>query len=351
MDRAGIENMLMNYYRKIDRNMIQFDFLSHRKEDGAYDEEIRSLGGRVYHAPRLYPQNYISYLGYMKRFFKEHPEYKIVHSHIESMSYLPLLTAQKAGIQTRIVHSHSSLLLYDYKYILKRAFIKGIPHVANHYAACSKSAGQFLFGDQIKFTIIPNALDCSKFEYSYETRAKKRKELGVEGKFVIGHVGRFTPEKNHEFLINVFSEIAAVREDAVLLLVGKGELENKIKNLVHERNLTNKVIFLKERDDVGELYQAMDIFAFPSISEGLGMTAVEAQISGLKTIISDKVPDEAIISDDTKVLPLEQELWIKEILNTTNNYNRHTVYSEFFDINKAVVSLTNYYMNFIQNED
>lgn len=346
MDRAGLETMLMNYYRKIDRNEMQFDFLTHRRSEGAYDDEIRALGGRIYHAPRLYPQNYISYINFMQHFFKEHPEYKIVHSHIEAMSYLPLLTAKRAEIPIRIAHSHSCSLDRDYKFLLKKIFVKLIPHVANQYAASSKKAGAFLFGET-NFTLIPDAIDCSKFSYSESLRKTKRQELGLDDKFVVGHVGRFTIQKNHEFLIKVFSQVASVRDNAVLLLVGKGELEDKIKKQVYEHKLSSKVIFLKERDDVGELYQAMDVFAFPSLSEGLGMVAVEAQMSGAKSIVSDQLPEEAIITDQTKILPLIEDKWVKEILDIPQCYERKTQYSDFFDINKAVIDLTSYYRNFI----
>ena len=148
MHRAGLETMLMNYYRNIDRNIIQFDFLTHRPHKSDYDDEIVSMGGRVYYAPRLYPQNYLKYFQWMKRFFQEHPEYQIVHSHIDAMSYLPLLAAKKAGIPFRIAHSHNTSIDRDFKYILKLLFCSQIPNVANIYASCGEEAGRFLFGNR-----------------------------------------------------------------------------------------------------------------------------------------------------------------------------------------------------------
>ena len=138
MRRAGLETMLMNYYRNIDRNEVQFDFLTHRPYDGAYDEEIDRLGGKIYHAPRLYPQNYPQYFKYMKAFFEEHPEYRIIHSHIDSMSFFPLLAAKKSGVPIRVGHSHNSKLDRDMKYPIKYFALKGMPKVANVYFSCGE---------------------------------------------------------------------------------------------------------------------------------------------------------------------------------------------------------------------
>ena len=164
MDRAGLENMLMNYYRNIDRTKIQFDFLTHREEKGAYEDEIISMGGKVYHAPRLYPQNYPLYFKWMKNFFTKHPEYKIVHSHIDAMSYFPLLAAKKASVPIRIAHSHSSKLDRDIKLPIKYFALKKLPFVSNGYCACGQKAGKFMFGSR-RFSVIHNAIDLQKFSY------------------------------------------------------------------------------------------------------------------------------------------------------------------------------------------
>ena len=175
MHRAGLETMLMNYYRNIDRTKIQFDFLTHRPYRSDYDDEIEKMGGKVYYAPRLYPQNYPNYFKWMKNFFKEHPEYKIVHSHIDTMSYLPLLAAKKAGVPIRIAHSHNTSLDRDFKYLLKQYFRLRINSVCTHRLACGKEAGTFLFGNR-DFKVIPNAIDAEKFYFNKDLRDEKRKE-------------------------------------------------------------------------------------------------------------------------------------------------------------------------------
>ena len=202
MHRAGLETMLMNYYRNIDRTKIQFDFLTHRPYKSDYDDEILSLGGRMYYAPRLYPQNYIQYFRWMDKFFEEHLEYQIMHSHIDSMSYLPLLAAKRANVPVRIAHSHNTSIDRDLKYPLKQLFRTRITKVANEYCACGEEAGKFLFGNR-DFKVIPNAIETERFIYEeiasiakdYGTAAKRAVNAGFD--VVEIHAG-------HSYLISQF---------------------------------------------------------------------------------------------------------------------------------------------------
>lgn len=344
MDRAGIENMLMNYYRRIDKSKIQFDFLTHRDKKGAYDDEIVSLGGKIYYAPRLYPQNYTKYLKYMAEFFENHKEYIIVHSHIDSMSYMPLLAAKRAGVPIRIAHSHSTSIDYDYKWILKQFFRNNICSVANYYAACSQKAGEYLFGKR-NVEIIYNAIDIKRFSFNEMIREQKRKELSINDKYVIGHVGRFTNAKNHFFIIKVFEKVLSKNKNCVLLLVGTGELKDKVEKYVRDNGLVEHVLILSNRDDVNDLYQTMDVFVFPSKYEGLGMGAVEAQISGLNTIVSTNVPPEVKISSDITFLPLEIDKWVQAVMSLEMNKERKTNSNDEYDIEKAAKKLSKYYLS------
>ena len=303
MHRAGLETMLMNYYRNIDREKIQFDFLTHRPERSDYDDEIESLGGKIYYAPRLYPQNYPAYFSYMKDFFKKHPEYQIMHSHIDSMSYLPLLAGKKAGVPVRIAHSHNTSIDKDFKYPLKQYFRFRITSAANHYLACGEEAGKYLFGNK-EFKVIPNAVDASKFYFNESVRQNKRKELGYTKEFVVGHVGRISYQKNHKFLIEVFNELQKLETNAVLMLVGVGEKEPEIREQVKRLKLEEKVRFLGNRSDVNELYQAMDVFVLPSLFEGIPVVGIEAQFADLPCIFSDKIPKEVCFSEKADFLAL-----------------------------------------------
>lgn len=305
MQRAGLETIIMNYYRAMDKTRIQFDFLMHRPEKSDYDDEIESMGGKIYRAPRLYPQHYPAYFKYMKEFFEEHPEYTIVHSHIDAMSYLPLLAAKKVGVPIRIAHSHSTLIDKDFKLPLKLFFRRMLPTVTTHFFTCGKKAGEFLFPKKECYWV-PNAIDANIFLYNEEIRERKRRELQVEENFVIGHVGRFCYPKNHGFLIEIFNELCKIEEKAKLVLVGVGEKEEAIRTQVEELGLSEKVLFLGKRSDVGELYQAMDLFVMPSLFEGVPVVGVEAQFSGLPCVFSDKVPTEVGFSDACQFISLQK---------------------------------------------
>lgn len=305
MHRAGLETMLMNYYRNLDREKIQFDFLVHRQERSDYDDEIECMGGHIYRAPRLYPQNYPAYFAYMKQFFREHPEYKIVHSHIDAMSYLPLLAAKKANVPVRIAHSHSSSIDRDSKYWVKQGFRMLLPRVATHLFSCGEIAGQFLFRGKA-YQIIPNAIDASQFLFNSEIRDGRRRELNLDGKYVVGHVGRFSYPKNHEFLVDIFVQIYEKEKKAVLMLVGTGEKEEKIREYVQAQGLSDAVMFMGNRSDVNELYQVMDVFVMPSLFEGVPLVGVEAQFSGLPCVFSDKVPGEVMFTEKCEFVDLNQ---------------------------------------------
>lgn len=348
MHRAGLETMLMNYYRNIDREKIQFDFLTHRPERSDYDDEIESLGGKIYYAPRLYPQNYPAYFSYMKDFFKKHPEYQIMHSHIDSMSYLPLLAGKKAGVPVRIAHSHNTSIDKDFKYPLKQYFRFRITSAANHYLACGEEAGKYLFGNK-EFKVIPNAVDASKFYFNESVRQNKRKELGYTKEFVVGHVGRISYQKSHKFLIEVFNELQKLETNAVLMLVGVGEKEPEIREQVKRLKLEEKVRFLGNRSDVNELYQAMDVFVLPSLFEGIPVVGIEAQFADLPCIFSDKIPKEVCFSEKSRFLGFDKcpSEWADAILEYKGIKRSSTntdILNSHYDIKAAHNILEAYYM-------
>lgn len=348
MDRAGIENMLMNYYKKIDRTQIQFDFLTHRPTKGAYDDEIYKLGGKVYQAPRLYPQNYSYYFSWMSNFFASHPEYKIVHSHIDAMSFFPLLAAKKANIPFRISHSHTSKLDFDVKLPIKFIALKLIPYVSNFYMACGKTAGEFMYGKR-DFLVVHNAVDLDKFSFKIGLRDKKRKELGLSDRFVVGHVGRLCYIKNQSFLIDVFRRVLQLKPNAHLLLVGNGEDEKDLLNKIENYNLIGHVHLLKDRDDVDELYQVMDAFVLPSLFEGVPVCGVEAQANGLPCFFSSNISDEILLTNNSVKLDLKDSLekWAASIVNgcrnTDTDYVKQIMRLSGYDICLEALKLSDFY--------
>ena len=348
MGRGGLETMIMNYYRYIDRSKIQFDFLVHRQFRADYDDEIESLGGRIYRLPQLIPWSY-SYKKALNQFFADHPEYKIVHVHQDCLSSVILRAAKKHGIPVRIAHSHTSNQDKNLKYPIKLYYRRQIPTYATHLFACGQEAGAWMFRSA-PFQILNNAIDAKKYRYNPVQAKQIREELGIPaGSFVVGHVGRFVPPKNHSFLIDIFYEIQKEKENALLMLVGGGDLRSEMESKVTSLGLSEKVIFTGVRSDIPELLQAMDVFVFPSLYEGLPVTMIEAQAAGLPCFISDKVPLECKITDLVTQIPLQAptDKWAEQILAVRNPQRKDT-YNEIvaagFDIVQNVKWLQNFYL-------
>ena len=344
MFNGGVEAVVMNYYRHIDRNKVQFDFIVDEDSTFIPHEEIEKLGGRVYIVPPYQKLN--KYIPALIRLFKEN-EYKIVHSHINTLSVFPLYAAKKAGISIRIAQNHSTVASGEWKKnILKYTLRPFAKLYATHYAACSKYTGEWLFGKKSmecgEVKIFNNAIELEKFKYDENLRNEVRKELGLEGKFVIGHVGRFCYVKNHEFLIDVFEKIYTVNQNAVLMLVGDGPEREKIEN--RAKKYGANVIFLGNRTDVYRLYQAMDIFVLPSKIEGFPVVGIEAQANGLTVLFSDKVPREAeITANRVKYIPLSLGAghWASIVMKS--NVDRKETNLFLYDISSQASRLIQYY--------
>lgn len=348
MDRCGLETLLMNYYRNIDCSKVQFDFLTHREERGQYDDEIEQLGGNIYHVPHLNPL-YPGYYKALDNFFLTHP-YKIVHSHLDCTSTFPLRAAKKANVPNRIAHIHNTSQDRDIKYPIKMISKKLMPYYATDFFACGKAAGEWAFAGR-KFTVMKNAIDTTCYAFHSDIRVKIRNEFGLEDEFLVGHVGRFDPQKNHEFLLNVFAEMKKHEPNAKLMLVGGGELQKAVRAEVAQLGLSQDVIFTGVRTDVNELMQAMDVFVLPSLYEGFPVTTVEAQAAGLPCVISDKVPIECAIVDGlVKSVALSDDLsiWV-DALQKAKNIERkdHTqeISEKGYDVKQAADWLKEYYIN------
>lgn len=314
MGRGGLESMLMNYYRNIDRSKVQFDFLVHRDFEADYDKEIISLGGRIFHVSRLVPWSH-SYRAELKNFFHEHPEYQIVHVHQDCLSSVALQCAKVCGIPVRCAHAHSSSAVKNLKYPIKLFYRRKIARYATDLFACNQSSGDWMFCGA-PFRIVKNAIDLEQYRFNAETARRVRETLGLGDKFVVGHVGRFRTEKNHAFLVRVFASLLKKQPNAALLLVGDGDLEDTLKEQVQALGIQDHVQFLGARADVPQLMQAMDAFVFPSLYEGLPLTMIEAQAAGLPCIISDRVPNECIVTNlvTQQSLDVDPEAWVEEIL-------------------------------------
>lgn len=340
MNIGGAQVLLMNIYRRINRDKIQFDFLLNTEKECFYNDEIKKLGGVIY---TVSPRN----KGIKKnkkdliKFFKEHHnEYSIVHQHVSSLSYVePLKIASEFKIPCRIIHGHSTQQggskLHIFLHYYNQQKIK---YYATDFFACSFNVAMWLSKKKSdQFKIIKNGIETKKYKYSPEIRKKVRSELKIaEDTFVIGHVGRFTKAKNHQFLLTVFYELSQKYENAILLLVGNGELYQNIYKKAKELKIDKKIIFMGEQEDTSVFYQIFDFFVFPSLYEGLGISIIEAQCSGLKCFVSkDRVPDEVKITDLVKFIPIDSgtQIWTDEML--IQMHNKYKRMDKSIDIKKA----------------
>ena len=348
MGRGGLETMLMNYYRHINRSEVQFDFLVHRDFEADFDNEIKSMGGKIYHVSRLVPWSR-SYRSELKRFFHEHPEYRIVHVHQDCLSSVVLECAKECGVPVRIAHSHSSSAVKNIKYPIKLHYMKQIPKYATHMFACGKQAGDWMFSGN-EYKIIRNAIDTEKYQYSMDIDRQVRLEFGLGEEMIVGHVGNFTEAKNHMFLLDVFQEVMKKKSEARLILVGGGEGMNPVKEKAKNMGIQDRIIFTGVRSDVNRLMQAMNVFVFPSLYEGLPVTMIEAQASGLPCIISDHVSDECIVTKGlVSSVALEESpvRWAEHILQQSGRqHENHTkeIQEAGYYISTAANKLENFYM-------
>lgn len=347
MNRGGLETMLMNYYRHIDRTQVQFDFLTHRDFKADYDDEIESLGGKIYHLPRLIPWSK-SYKQTLRDFFNSHPEYKIIHVHQDCFSGVICQVAEECGIPVRIAHSHCTSQDKNWKYPIKLWYMKYIPKYATDLLACGQEAGEWMFSGA-PFRILNNAIDADAYVYNPRKRDEIRTKLGVNDRLVIGHIGRFSPQKNHPYLIDIFAALHLREPNATLLLVGEGDGRKTIEEKVNSLGLQDCVIFTGVRSDVPDLLQAMDAFVFPSLYEGLGIVAIEAQAAGLPCFLSDKVPDAAYVTDLAQKIHLisSPDEWSRIILDSIPIERKDTldlIRKAGYDIEENAPWLQNYYI-------
>lgn len=352
---GGVEATVMNYYRHINHEEIQFDFICDSDSTNIPYEEIKKLGGKVVLIPPY--QHVISYQKELKKLFKVE-NYEIVHSHINALSVFPLHAAKKAGVPIRIAHSHSTTNKKEWKKNLLKQILRPLSKVyATDYMCCSELAGRWLFGDKAynegKVYLLNNAIDLEKFAYDEKTRKMKREELEITDEtLVIGHVGRFVAQKNHTFLIDIFNEVHKKNSNSVLLLAGQGPLVEEIKAKVNNLGLTNSVKFLGQRNDINELYQAFDVFLLPSLYEGLGMVLIEAQCAGNYCICSTEVPSVVKMSDNLEFANLNDspDEWANKIISrkSTKEKSIQDIRKSGYDIVQEVKKLQNYYNSIVQ---
>lgn len=352
---GGIEKIIYDYYLHLNRDKFRFDFIVYGDEVGKLEKEFLKMGSNVYHIPPKKKSIYKS-LSQMKKIILN-GGYDVIHAHQQETGIFPIYYARKANIKTRITHSH---IAFREENKLEKLIYKIInpilKHMTTHYFACGLDAGRFLWGNDLvqknKVFIMNNAIDVKRFEFNQSLRQSIRKSLNIDNKLVIGNVGRFSFQKNHEFLIKIFYEIYKSNKDSVLLLVGEGELEGKVRNLVNSLGIESAVKFVGYSDKIYELLQAMDVFVLPSRYEGLPIAIVESQASGLYSIVSENITKQVKLTDLVHYIPLSEtpKYWSEYILNNINMEVKRNRYSDEiikkgYDINKTVKQLEEIYMS------
>lgn len=350
MNRGGAETMVMNYYRHIDRTKLQFDFLVHRQERGVYDDEIESMGGRIFKIPPIF--NFLAHRKAVKQFFKEHPNYKIIHGHLSELGYCIYKDAHRTGIPTIIEHAHNNTCSRDIKWPI-RTILK---HLSRPYITtpmtCSKEAAEWLFGKKMaeQAIMLNNAIDAQKYAFNEEIRNKVRSDMGWNGHWVIGDVARFSPQKNHSKLLSIFKEVLTKEPTALLVLVGdKTGLYKDVHRNVEEMGLSHAVQFLGSRSDIPRLLLGIDVYCSPSLFEGLSVSMVEAQAAGLRVVTSDKVPQQvAIIPELLSFISLstDNQTWTNALLCPYNRCNTFDqIVTAGFDIHANACRLQDFYLS------
>ena len=322
MNRAGTETMLMNIYRNIDREKVQFDFISYSQEEAHYDEEIRKLGGKVI---KLSSTTSVKEL---VNAIKENGPYEVVHAHTLFNSGIAMLAAKKCGIKTRISHAHTTL--DNNSSIVRKIYINGMRLLINKYStkalACSREAGKYLFGEKeinkSKYSYFPNLINYEELLHNPENEVIKfKEEYNLNDGIVIGHIGTLKESKNHKFLIEIAKYMTEQNIDVKLLLVGEGSLRKELEELAEEYNISDRVHLLGIREDINVMLHSMDVFVFPSIFEGLGLVLLEAQAAGLPCIVSEAIQPEADLGLNLFTnLKLDDgvEIWSKHIIKSVN---------------------------------
>lgn len=345
MNRGGLETLTMELMRHMDRQQVQFDFLV--SLDGAYDDEIRELGGKIYQIPFITKCGPFVYASNLRRFFSEHPEYQVLHIQMDKFGGMTAREAARCGVPVRIVHSHNTKNEGGIAYqLVKNHYGKLVDKYATHLLACGTDAANWMFGkDASKAIIINNGIDLERF-FPREQR--------TPGQFVVGHVGRFSKMKNHTFLLDIFKEVVTLAPESRLLLVGDGDLMPEMKEKVNRLKLNSSVEFLGTRTDVENILSQCDVLCMPSLFEGLPVTLIEAQGCGLPCLVSDRVSHESDLTGDVHFMPLESPAidWAKKLLEykgASRHNNTKTLESAGYSIRQTASFMQAYYLECSQN--
>lgn len=351
---GGVEATVLNHYRHVDRRRVQFDFVVGENSEVVPTAEIEALGGRMFMVSRY--QDLAGFVRDVRQVIRATGD-PIIHSHLNALSVIPLSVARAERVPVRIAHSHSTAAPGEMMKNAAKAALKPFASVApTDYAACSVHAAKWLFGEAAvasgRVHLLRNAIDLPHFTYDRGRRLRVRDHLGIsESAHVVGQVGRLSSQKNQLFLLPVIDELVRQHQNTLVLMAGEGDLRPRIEREIAQRGLGGQIRLLGVRDDIADLYQAMDVLAMPSTYEGLGMVAVEAQAAGLRVVASDAVPSEARLSDLVDFLPLTASTgtWASALAPRALGLPRRSRMDEVaaagYDIEASSLKLTEWYLS------
>lgn len=349
LDGGGIERLLYDYCSRLS-NTIEFDFAINSEREGILEKPLRELGSNIYRIPKLRDglNCYCKQLSYILK----NGKYDIIHVHSAYKAFIPLLIAKKSGIKVRIAHSHIFNVPESTKEKIIRILLALLTkHYATDLFACGTDAGRWVWGEKTCFYVMKNAINVDKFIFNSAKREEIRNNFNISDKIVIGNVARFSYQKNHEFLINVFAYLLRLCPEAILMLVGQGELEEDVTIQIKQLGIQNSVIMLGVRNDVEDLLNAMDIFVLPSHFEGLPVTFVEVQANGLTTIGSTNITKEICINDNVYYYSLSSgyEYWAQKISEIHTNREKVDKKTFPYNIEESSIKLKKKYEELVKN--
>lgn len=362
---GGAETVAMNLYRYINRNKFEFHYLVYEDDIGDYEEEVIQLGGKVIHIN--YSSRYIKrYRNDLLNVMKENGPYDIIHVHMMFHNGIVLQIAKKAGIPVKVSHSHSTndggIRYGNIKDITRNLYLKYSRRLicinADILLGCGEEAGNYLYGNRVfaeKGILIKNGINIDKYHFNKRTRNVIREQYGFNNEKIYGCIGHFDRVKNHTFLIDIFEKIHMIDKKAILVLLGEGKLRQEIEHLCKDKHLEPYVVFMGNVNNVNEWLQAMDFLLMPSLYEGIPLTLIEAQASGIKCFVSDRVAKEANVTGEITYIPLNVDKWV-ELMQGSIDYNRtekneKCLIDNGYDIRTNVKKVEEKYMEKLVNFD
>ncbi|GEK57700.1 glycosyl transferase group 1 [Marinococcus halophilus] len=355
LDTGGAESRTMDIYRQIDRSKVQFDFLVHTEKKGYFEDEINDLGGKVYRVPSFSPRNFFEYFKQVNNFFKLISNHRVVHGHMLTTAFIYQFLARKNGVVTRVAHARAGTRgELSFINLVKEILEKLSRFQVTDMFAVSKIAGNSKFGKRKvssgEVKVVPNAIKADKFKFNQTIRESMREKFNVERELLVGHIGRFQPQKNHLFLLDIFNEIRKIYPESLLILIGDGPYKEKIETKIKKLEMSKNVILLGIRSDIQDLLQAIDVLVFPSTHEGFPGVVLESQAAGIPCIISDQITEEVNVTNQVKYVPLNEDshYWAEQVVNTLNEFDRKDGYdlikNSDYDINSTARWYEEFYL-------